>query len=174
MENIIYGLYCPKINKPVYVGKSTKGLDRPFEHIVDKSHNLKVKEWVSSLKEEGLSPILVVLEHCDLDSELNDKEKYWITKKLSQGNIMFNLASVTPAYFKVREYDQINSDILKNVAMFARAKRKLLGLTQVEFAQKSGLGLRFIREIETCKKNNFSIKHIEYLLNFLGGKLSVS
>jgi y4mF family transcriptional regulator len=35
---------------------------------------------------------------------------------------------------------------------FIKAKRKEAGLTQVEFALRSGLGLRFVRELEQGKK----------------------
>lgn len=35
---------------------------------------------------------------------------------------------------------------------FLKSKRKEYGLTQKEFAMKSGLGLRFIRELEQGKK----------------------
>ena len=35
---------------------------------------------------------------------------------------------------------------------FVKEKRKELGLTQEEFAVRSGLGLRFVRELEQGKK----------------------
>ena len=37
------------------------------------------------------------------------------------------------------------------VAQFLRQKRKVAGLTQIELAQKAGVGLRFLREIEQGK-----------------------
>lgn len=36
--------------------------------------------------------------------------------------------------------------------LFVKQKRKEAGLTQVEFALRSGLGLRFIRELEQGKE----------------------
>jgi y4mF family transcriptional regulator len=35
---------------------------------------------------------------------------------------------------------------------FVKAKRKALGLTQLELADRAGLGLRFIRELEQGKQ----------------------
>jgi len=38
------------------------------------------------------------------------------------------------------------------IGVFIRDERKKLGLTQEEFALRSGLGLRFVRELEGGKK----------------------
>jgi y4mF family transcriptional regulator len=37
------------------------------------------------------------------------------------------------------------------IALFVKSKRKELGLTQKEFALRSGLGLRFVRDLEQGK-----------------------
>lgn len=36
---------------------------------------------------------------------------------------------------------------------FVKGKRNTAGLTQPELAAKAGVGLRFIRDLEHCKKN---------------------
>ncbi len=41
---------------------------------------------------------------------------------------------------------------MNKIADFIKAQRKLAGLTQEEFALRSGLGLRFVRELEQGKK----------------------
>ncbi len=38
------------------------------------------------------------------------------------------------------------------IAEFVKENRKKAGLTQVEFAMRSGLGLRFVRELEQGKE----------------------
>ncbi len=38
------------------------------------------------------------------------------------------------------------------IAQFVKEKRKEAGLTQAEFALRSGLGLRFVRELEQGKE----------------------
>ena len=41
---------------------------------------------------------------------------------------------------------------MNNIGKFVKQKRKEVGLTQVEFAMRSGLGLRFVRELEQGKE----------------------
>ena len=38
------------------------------------------------------------------------------------------------------------------IGKYVKEQRKLLGLTQAEFAMRSGLGLRFVRELEQGKQ----------------------
>ena len=42
---------------------------------------------------------------------------------------------------------------MEMIAEFIRQKRKEAGLTQEEFAMRSGLGLRFVRELEQGKES---------------------
>ena len=41
---------------------------------------------------------------------------------------------------------------MNEISDIVRINRKKLGLTQEEFAMRSGLGLRFVRELESGKK----------------------
>ena len=41
---------------------------------------------------------------------------------------------------------------MNKIAQFVKQKRKEAGLTQEEFAIRSGLGLRFVRELEQGKE----------------------
>ena len=41
---------------------------------------------------------------------------------------------------------------MNKIAVFLRQQRKAAGLTQEEFALRSGLGLRFVRELESGKE----------------------
>ena len=41
---------------------------------------------------------------------------------------------------------------MNTIASFIKSERKRLGLTQEEFAFRSGLGLRFVRELEQGKE----------------------
>ena len=40
---------------------------------------------------------------------------------------------------------------MNNIAEFVKTQRKAAGLTQEQFAMRSGLGLRFVRELEQGK-----------------------
>lgn len=39
------------------------------------------------------------------------------------------------------------------LSLFVKAKRKMAGLTQPELADKAGVGLRFVRDLEQGKKS---------------------
>ena len=41
---------------------------------------------------------------------------------------------------------------MNKIATYVKAERKKAGLTQEEFAVRSGLGLRFVRELEQGKE----------------------
>ena len=41
---------------------------------------------------------------------------------------------------------------MNTIAEFIKKKRKEIGLTQEEFAMRSGLGLRFVRDLEQGKE----------------------
>ena len=41
---------------------------------------------------------------------------------------------------------------MNNISKYVKEQRKLLGLTQEQFAIRSGLGLRFVRELEQGKE----------------------
>jgi hypothetical protein len=99
-KNLVYGLFCPYTNKPIYVGQSKVGLDRPFTHIKEKSHSAKVNRWISILNSEGKEPVLVVLEHTFDNEYLDDKELFWINKFIMEGNLLLNQNNVTPEFLK--------------------------------------------------------------------------
>jgi y4mF family transcriptional regulator len=54
-----------------------------------------------------------------------------------------------------------------NIAKTVKAHRKLKRLSQVEFAIKCGVGLRFIRELEQGKKT-LRLDKVNQVLNYLG------
>ena len=45
-----------------------------------------------------------------------------------------------------------NEVVMNMIAEFVKTERKKAGLTQEEFAMRSGLGLRFVRDLEQGKK----------------------
>lgn len=48
--------------------------------------------------------------------------------------------------------DRVYNDVMNKIAEFIKQKRKEAGLTQEDFAIRSGLGLRFVRELEQGKE----------------------
>lgn len=55
---------------------------------------------------------------------------------------------------------------MNTIAAFIKQKRKELGLTQEEFAIRSGLGLRFVRELEQGKETVRLVKVNQALAMF--------
>jgi len=53
---------------------------------------------------------------------------------------------------------------------FVKGKRKSLKLTQKEMAEKAGVGLRFIRELERGKKT-LKMDKVDQVLDLFGYKL---
>ena len=59
---------------------------------------------------------------------------------------------------------------MKSVAQFIRKSRKELGLTQAGLADRAGLGLRFVRDLEQGKRTLRADK-IEQILELFGHTL---
>jgi y4mF family transcriptional regulator len=54
-----------------------------------------------------------------------------------------------------------------NLSSFVKKQRKAAGLTQVDLADKSGLGLRFVREVEQGKET-LRLDKVNQLLRMFG------
>ena len=67
---------------------------------------------------------------------------------------------------------------MNEIAEFVKTNRKAAGLTQKEFAMRSGLGLRFVRDLEQGKETVRMDKVNQALAMFgmtaVPGKLSVT
>lgn len=48
--------------------------------------------------------------------------------------------------------DRAYNECMNRIGLFVKEERKKAGLTQEEFAVRSGLGLRFVRELEQGKE----------------------
>ena len=56
---------------------------------------------------------------------------------------------------------------LNPIALFVKEKRKKLNLTQIELAEKAGVGLRFIRELEQGKET-LQLNKVNQVLQLFG------
>lgn len=56
---------------------------------------------------------------------------------------------------------------MNKIAVFIKENRRAVGLTQEEFAMRSGLGLRFIRELEQGKET-VRMDKVNIALNMFG------
>ena len=60
---------------------------------------------------------------------------------------------------------------MTNLAKFIKAKRKEFGLTQVDLSQKSGVGLRFVREMEQGKET-LRLDKVNQVLVLFGAEMA--
>jgi len=56
---------------------------------------------------------------------------------------------------------------LNPIAIFIKEKRKKLNLTQIELAEKAGVGIRFIREMEQGKET-LQLNKVNQVLKLFG------
>lgn len=173
MDMIIYGLYDPISKKPVYVGRTNRGMDRPWEHIEEKSHSSKVNSWIKSLKDFGLNPVVVVLDSSDTYRILLKKELFWINSLINDGYVLLNQNLINPIYFLIDSASSNSDDYLNDIRTFVRLKRKQSKLTQLQLAKKAGVGLRFLRELEQGVKSNFNTDSVQKLLKLYGAKITI-
>ena len=57
------------------------------------------------------------------------------------------------------------------IGPFIQKKRKEIGFTQIQLAERTGVGLRFIRELETQRKESFRMDKVNQVLAFFGQTL---
>ena len=58
------------------------------------------------------------------------------------------------------------------ISNFVKEKRKQLNLTQVDLSQKSGVGVRFIRDLEQGKKT-LRLDKVNQVLSMFGAEVGV-
>jgi y4mF family transcriptional regulator len=58
------------------------------------------------------------------------------------------------------------------IAPFIKEKRKSLGLTQIDLAEKAGVGLRFVRDMEQGKPT-LRLDKVNQVLDLFGSEMGV-
>jgi y4mF family transcriptional regulator len=58
------------------------------------------------------------------------------------------------------------------IATFVKEKRKSLGLTQIVLAEKAGVGLRFVRDLEQGK-STLRLDKVNQVLDLFGSEVGV-
>jgi DNA-binding XRE family transcriptional regulator len=178
MENrgkrLIYSLRCPFTDDVHYVGKTTAGMVRPLKHLKE-SHSEKVRVWVSELKDLGQTPNIKVLETLSDVDDIDTRERYWITHYLDKGNLLLNDVLITPVTIR-RDLDEVLSEPegreMEIIGRFVKERRKMVGLTQEEFAPKCGVALTVLRKIEQGK-SNITLDGLFTILKMFGSTLEV-
>lgn len=175
MKRIIYALTCPITEDVHYIGKSTRDVVRPLQHM-KQSHSEKVAGWIYQLKSIGQTPGVKILEKVAYDDDLDERETYWIQKYISKGSYLFNVNKVTPALVNSK-LEKLLSELdygdISDIAYFVKERRKATGLKQNEFADRAGVALTVIRKIEQGK-TNINLDGLLQVLSMFGHRLEVA
>lgn len=172
-KRLIYSLSCPFTKEVHYVGKSNSGMVRALSHL-KKSHSDKVNEWIAELKIFNKFPSIDILELVPEFIDLDQRERYWIQHMINTGNTLLNSNLIQPITINANlEYftDSDGFDFRK-ISEFVKTHRKRVNLTQEEFTQKAGIGLRFLRKIEQGNQNIMLPKLIQ-VLNMFGAEIEI-
>jgi hypothetical protein len=93
-KTFIYSLVCPLDGQVKYVGKANdpKGRFRKHKSLGDTNtgDNIAKNEWIKSLLDQNLSPILEIIEEVDV-SEWKVKEKFYVKQFKENGIKLFNI-----------------------------------------------------------------------------------
>lgn len=98
----IYALIDPRDNLIHYVGLSISAESRFIGHISGQSGNVQEKQWILDLQQQGLIPILQILETIEPGNNAYsiacEEEFYWIREMASQGHPLLNISGVIRTY----------------------------------------------------------------------------
>jgi y4mF family transcriptional regulator len=96
-----------------------------------------------------------VLEKIAEWDNIDDRERYWINKLLSEGAVLLNEILVTPLTISAENMERIegNPDRFLEISKLVKERRKQVGLTQEELASRAGVALTVVRKIEQGHTN---------------------
>ncbi len=98
----IYALVDPRDHTTRYVGRSDDVQYRLYHHLHGIGDSRQTRRWIKELLQQGLSPILQILETIEATSnpleKAREREDYWIGVKLGQGCNLLNSFGASRAY----------------------------------------------------------------------------
>lgn len=87
----IYALIDPRDDAVRYVGISANVKRRYKQHAFHHSKNTKKDAWTQELRDQGLQPLLSIIETVCGSVYASQREQYWIRHYLQQGAALTNL-----------------------------------------------------------------------------------
>jgi transcriptional regulator with XRE-family HTH domain len=155
-DNLIYGIVDPTNNMCVYVGKTTEGIKRPVTHLIH-SHNIKLREWVSELRNNNLVPNIVILEKGLTLNNIDAKEVFWINEYEKLNPNLFNrqlLQKPSECIEYSTEDLQYLNIMLTDLSSVIKSVRYKFKITQQELADLCKVNRGTISEAERNNKIN--------------------
>lgn len=175
MKNIIYGLKDPRNDVFQYIGKSTVGNERALEHLT-KSHSEKVNEWVKSLNDNWLYPIVEIIEEVENLDDLPEREKHYINYYYEINPNLLNIQSIDKNINDTRteedeeKFNDLNR-LMFELPKLLKTERICRKLSQEEMAKKMGVTRSTVSlcerggdvNLKTIKKYLLTLKGIDLI-----------
>lgn len=152
IDTCMYYVYLhinPLTKEVFYVGKG-KG-KRAF---ASSRRNSSWRQYVGNLQDHFE---VSIVHFCKTEAEALEKERLEIQKLVLQG--------------KPPIVDGPIGSFSSSISIFVRTQRKKAKLTQAELADRAGVGLRLIREIEGGKKSTLRMDGVNQVLHLFGSEL---
>jgi DNA-binding XRE family transcriptional regulator len=161
MENIIYGLRDPRNDVYQYIGKSTVGSKRVLSHLTQ-SHSDRVNEWVKTLNENWLYPIVDLIEEVENVDDLPEREKYWINHYYDINHNLLNVQLIDPSLNKIRTDDDEEEfnylvRVISKLPTILKNERLCRKLSQEQMADEMGISRSTLSLAERGENVNFSV-----------------
>lgn len=163
----VYAHINPVNGQTFYIGKGTG--NRAYNA---KGRNTSWTMYVNGLTNQGLTYSISVLHICDNEQDALDLESIEINNRLRSGNGLLNrivvIDTIVPESLQELDYpiEMNHSELVQ----FVKKRRLSLKLTQAETANKAGVGLRFVRDLEQGKQT-LRMDKVNQVLRLFGSKL---
>lgn len=135
----IYALIDPRDSLVHYIGMSIDAQMRFYDHLYLSRSNEAKQRWIAELRQEGLHPILQVLETINAGPDAYfaacDREYYWICEMWRSGSPLVNASGITRPYLPIGVKDTRKPPHEKSVAKPARRRDKVKTNIKTELAR---------------------------------------
>jgi DNA-binding XRE family transcriptional regulator len=173
-------LIDPRDGTVRYVGVSKEVQTRLAQHIRE-TQNAK-REWLSELKESGLSPEVEILETIEMEGDIDtsslEREQYWINALLQSGAPLTNISGIPRAQpRKQLTSPQIAPQPLKQPATFLTLFEKARFEADVsikQLAKEARISVSTIYKMEKGEpvKIELAVRACRVLSQYLGYKVT--
>lgn len=165
----VYAHINPITGKTFYIGKGTG--DRLYDRARNSMWKLYVKNY---LYKSGLTFETKILHICSSEKEALDKESIEIETRISAGELLLNKSASVKVQTEVilsAISDEFSfPDSYVSLSYFVKNRRKVSKLTQLDLSNKSGVGIRFVRELELGKPT-LRLDKVNQVLKFFGSTM---
>ena len=165
----VYSHIDPISKLPFYVGKGLiNRVNSP------KNRNRYWKAHVEFLNSKDLTYEVKIIASYEDDKEATARESLEIDLAIKRGCLLTNIEIPQKHHMEVIQ-SAIKDEFLRplsieTISLFVKNKRKDCGLSQIQLSDRSGLGVRFIRDLEQGKPT-LRLDKVNEVLVFFGSCL---